>query len=149
METQLEVNCKISNKMKIGIDVHGTIDTNPLFFNNFIRKAQKNGTAVYVISGPPIVDIKKTLNKIGISANNVFVLSVVDYLKKNKAPMWEKANGWWADDETWWASKAKMCKEYGINVLIDDKIEYAVGFNNDDMRFILYKPGSPQLLYLL
>jgi len=133
--------------VNIGLDLHGTIDTNPSFFANFIDKAQENGTFIYIVSGPPIKDIEKTLDELSIPIYTPFVLSIVDYLKEKGALMWKKKNGWWADDEVWWSSKAEICKEYKIKVLVDDKMEYAEYFTSTE-KFILYNNNIVQALTL-
>jgi hypothetical protein len=42
----------------------------------------------------------------------------------------------WCDEETWWDSKARMCKTFEIDYLIDDSLKYKPAFDLIDADFI-------------
>ena len=54
--------------------------------------------------------------------------------------MWQDNKGtWWANDEDWWMSKGKICRDIGADVMIDDHIEFKEGFpDGHPTKFILF-----------
>lgn len=133
--------------MKIGIDVHGTIDWDPEFWRKTIKLFLALGYQVHIISGPEEDRIKKRLEELGIECNDLYIESVADYIKekmiaKNMANFWYDKNGdFWTTDEVWWKSKAEICNELEIDVIIDDRHEYFHHELMHDTRFILYQKG--------
>ncbi len=112
--------------MNIGFDFHGVLEKYPKKFMA-LMKSLKQDNFIFVISGPPLLQVLEELNSTGY--NQVqhfdFVISVVDWLKENDVIMYQHANdSWYCDDEIWWSSKAKICKEHSIDILYDDKLEY-------------------------
>jgi len=125
----------------IGIDLHGVIDKDLEFFKIILGIMMKS-SVVYIISGPPMKDLVEELEFLGIKQGYHFngVLSIVDFLKAIDVKMWQDKNGrWWANEEEWWSSKAKICQGIGVDVMIDDKEEYNKYFDGTGVKFILYK----------
>jgi len=113
--------------LKIAFDIHGTLDKydqlmDLAWFLNRKRYVSSE-TEVWVISGPTREVIKKRLPQ--SLKNTVKIVSVVDYLKSKDVKMWQDANGeWWCKDDEWWSSKGQICKEFGIDILVDNEIKY-------------------------
>lgn len=148
--------------MRIGIDVHGVIDTDPERFKRMMKGFRKPLThfenmklelppsnKVIVVSGPPADQICQELNDLGLRKDEHFdeVVSVVDFLKERNAKMWLDEKGtWWTDDRTWWSSKGRICKAKGIDVLIDDQIRYRPTCKKHGVVFIQYSKEKIQWL---
>ncbi len=131
--------------MIIGIDLHGVIDDDPIWFRDQLEGILAMPTGdygdVYIISGPPKEDIRKELEKHklyqGIHFDEIF--SVVDHLKEKGAEMWQDdRDRWWSHDEEWWKAKAEICEKHKVDMMIDDKKEWAPYFKNIKTKFLLY-----------
>ena len=113
--------------MKIGYDFHGVIEAYPKIFQPKLELLNQE-FEIYIISGPPSQQLKQELEDCGyyLGMHYHSALSVVDWLKNHNVPMDQHTNGsWYCADEIWWKSKAMICEEYGIDMLYDDKLEYA------------------------
>ena len=134
--------------MIIGIDLHGVIDDDVEWFSSYMSslmmecgKWKEPVFTVCVISGPPREDILKELAKhkfhIGLCFDEVY--SVVDHLKEKGAEMWQDDRGrWWTHDKEWWKAKAEICEKHKVDIMIDDKKEWALHFKNIKTKFLLY-----------
>ncbi len=134
--------------MIIGVDLHGVIDDDPNWFRSFIGmltiesgKYREPMSTVCIISGPPKEDIAEELKKHkfihGLDFDEIY--SVVDHLKEKGVEMWQDDRGrWWANDEDWWRAKAEICEKYIVDIMIDDKKEWAPHFKNIKTKFLLY-----------
>lgn len=112
----------------IGFDFHGVLNKYPMKFHKLMEDLIKTKNNIYIISGPPYTQIQEELRNAGYICliHYHHIISVVDYLKRSKAKMYQDAKGdWWTDNDTWWKSKANICKENSIQILYDDKIEYS------------------------
>lgn len=112
--------------MNIAFDFHGVIEKYPDIMKPFMQSI-RHIMWVIVLSGPPEEQIKKELNDAGYTQGVHYdlIISVVDWIKSQGIEMNLNKNGsWYCDDDIWWASKAKICKEKNISILIDDKLEY-------------------------
>ena len=94
----------------------------------------KAGNLVSVLSGPMKEQIEWELDQAGYERDVHYnhVLSVVDWLHYQKQyrnaqfDMWkDEKNTWWTDPATWWSSKAKICNEFGIDIMVDDQEKYS------------------------
>jgi len=114
--------------MRIAIDVHGTIDKNPKLFKLMMEIYLSAGIEVYIVSGPPVEEIHKELEKLKFKLDKHFswIYSVVDYLRSHTTvEMTQDDKGhWWCAEKDWWDSKGMMCKHYNIDVIIDNEIKY-------------------------
>lgn len=132
--------------MKYAFDFHGTINKYPDTFKKLMKFLMQESSIenpieenlIYILSGPPKNQIIKELTKAGFIKNIHYdiVASVVDWLKSSGAKMRQDKKGdWWTDDETWWKSKRRICKEYGIDILFDDKLQYKKGMDQNKTLF--------------
>ena len=128
--------------LKIGIDLHGVIDSNVYKFKSFILACKDVGMTVYIISGPNVEFIKKELqdHKIVRGPHYDGVFSVVDHIQEKGCEMWYDEKGRpWASEEDWWCSKAEICEKLGIDIMIDDSEKYQPYFENIKTKFVLYR----------
>ncbi len=132
---------------RIAFDVHGTLDHDADgLLMGILNGCIKDKDDVYIISGPPIDQIVKELTSLEIDTAYITIISVVDWLKKNDVYMWQDDKGdWWCDDDDWWSSKGKICAEYGITMMFDDKIKYKRSMP-ETTKFILWE-GTKDVTY--
>lgn len=130
--------------MKIAFDLHGVIDKYPKIIYPMIRLLQKMENEICIVSGPEIFMIKEDLEKIKffdmeleLDKWTLNIYSVVDFLIDSGVETWKDKNGnVWADDQSWWDSKAKICQKYKIDFMIDDSKKYESAFDLTDCKFI-------------
>ncbi len=124
--------------MKIAIDLHGTITKYPESFKIMIDIAIDAGHEVIILSGAPEVDVEDELSELGVHRYHR-ILSVVDWLlRRSDVDMWlNKQGSWETDEKIWWSSKAIICKQEQIDILIDDKVGYKPGFEKINTIFVL------------
>ena len=120
--------------MRVGLDIHGVIDSDPVRFLEFAREVKKGcGNDVFIITGPPVNDdLLDELAKFGFIKGIDFdvVLSIQDELEKSNVPVTglDKHGRNHYDDEQWDSCKAKICERYDIDVHIDDTLRYMFYF---------------------
>ncbi len=128
--------------MKIGFDVHGTIDKNPEVFKPMMKALLKVNHEICIISGPPKDQILKELKKLGLIENYHYrkIYSVVDFLLKySDAKMIQDEKGhWWCEDYYWWESKGEICNYYNVEVIYDNEIKYSYDMPNST-KFLYWK----------
>ena len=128
--------------MKIAFDVHGVIDTYPDIIYPMIKLLLKIGNEICIVSGPSKDLIHKDLQKLkfndGIkNYKHLVIYSVVDYLKIDGVKTWTDDKGdVWTDDQNWWNSKARICKTFDIDLIIDDSEKYRSAFKLIKCKFI-------------
>lgn len=115
------------NTFKLGIDIHGVIDSLPEFFSFLTESIIKNGGEVHVITGGSWDKLEETLKTMNINYTHSF--SVYDYLLTHAETIGtiEFSDGTVQkrfNDEEWDACKALYCKENGITLHIDDTLVY-------------------------
>jgi len=128
--------------MRMGFDLHKTIDSKPEFFKYWLEFCVQKNHKVFIISGPPKEEINTELRRLGFECDLHYheIISVVDFLKSTGCKMWQDDLGdWWAEECDWWASKAKICEVQKIDTLVDDKEEYQEHFNGSDTLFWLWR----------
>lgn len=110
--------------MKIGLDIHGTIDRYPIYFREFSELAVKAGHEVHIITGQPWVQVgKKCRDWYHIKYSHHF--SIVDHHKKLGTKMWQdEKKTWWMEAEDWNRSKGDYIHRVGIGLHFDDNWEY-------------------------
>lgn len=124
--------------MKIAFDFHGVLQTYPDRLKSILRPLRIDHTLI-VLSGPPLSQIYKELTQSGYHRgyHYDYALSVVDWLKDKGVQMELNEHGsWYCDDEKWWSAKAEICKEHGIDILFDDKLEYKKYIEDNNPLFI-------------
>ena len=123
------VNEEVVSKFKLGLDVHGVIDSMPEFFSFLTDSFIKNGGEIHIITGGRWdSEFEKQLNNFGVKWTHKF--SVYDYLKELDAEVIGKVQ--FPDgtiqkkfkNEDWDLIKSQYCKENGIDLHIDDTLIY-------------------------
>ena len=128
--------------MRIGIDLHGVIDSDPDLFKGIMSLKSRD---VYIVSGPPKIEIVAELEALGIEKELHYkeVYSIVDFLKEQGVEMWQDKNRrWWSNDKDWLESKAKICDKLSLSYMLDDKEMYKAAFDNIKTEFVLYIQGE-------
>jgi hypothetical protein len=138
-----EYVAKLDRKLKVGFDLHGVLEKYPDEFKPLLRELKSMNVEVWLISGPPIIDIRVELTELDyVPFTDYFdrFESVVDFLKRYPGvDFWQSENGnWWTDDATWWNSKGLICEAYSIDILVDDCLKYKENFRETcETEFIL------------
>lgn len=122
--------------LKIGLDIHNTIDAKPKFFAIFSQRLVEQGHLVFVITGSQKTpQIEKQLKDLGIRYTHFF--SVADHLLlQGKEVFWKDKDNPFFCDEDWNCVKANYCAEQKIDLMIDDSDEYGKFFTTLYMRVI-------------
>ena len=68
------------SKIRIGLDFHGVIDTNPSYFKEFCSAAISIGWKIFIITGGPYEKVKTLLEKWQIPYSEIF--AIYDYYDK-------------------------------------------------------------------
>lgn len=127
--------------MRLGYDLHGSVDRVPEFYKFYFQATmEETGNEIWIISGPPTEEIEKELKDLGFEkgVHYIAAVSVVDFLRARGCKMWlDEKNTWWASDEDWWSSKAEICKECQIEVMLDNNGKYAPYFDKLGLKFEL------------
>lgn len=126
--------------MKLGLDIHGVIDTNPEFFVTMAKACRAAGHEVHIITGGSNDNdwIKNEL--LGYNDGEVWwnaLFSIKDHLRDAKAFTCEElgiASKWPFPELTWNIVKSEYCRENQIDMMIDDMPEYLVHFTTPYMQ---------------
>ena len=115
--------------MKYMVDFHGVVDRKPDFFRTFLGDLVKSNNTVYICSGAKESVVKNKLSKFKIKEGEHYykILSLTDYFENNLPENeieYDFKGNIWVDDTIWWSQKGKFCKDYNIDVIIDDSEEY-------------------------
>ena len=130
--------------MKIGLDVHGCIDSYPDIFSKFSKNLVDKGHEVHIITGRGWDIAEGEVKRLGMSYTHHF--SIVDYHKSLNTPMWRnEKQGWEMDASTWNRSKGDYIWKNGIDIHFDNDHEY-VNWMPDSCTVILV-PENPDFNY--
>ena len=122
--------------MKIGLDVHGVVDTFPRQLGEFAKNLIAEGHEVHIITGQEQVEVEPLVKSLGVPFTHFF--SVVDYNKSIGTDITvDKRGTCWMDKEIWESTKGNYCESEGIDMLIDNSPEY-----------MKYMPDSCSFMYL-
>lgn len=123
----------VQNKaFKLGLDLHGVIDTYPEKFVKLAKSITVSGGEVIICTGS--ADNEK-LHKQLLSYNNgiiwwTSIFSITDYLKSKNIPHTESADGGiQVENVLWDQAKGDWAREFNIDLHIDDSPEYGKYFD--------------------
>lgn len=134
----------MNKEFKLGLDLHGVIDSIPDFFSFLSESFIKNGGDVHIITGGSwSEDLQNQLNSYGIKWTHYF--SVYDYMIDNNykysgeitfndGTVQKRFN-----DSDWNKVKSEYCSRNNISLHIDDKIIYNEHFKTPFCNFWLNK----------
>lgn len=119
--------------MKIGLDLHGVISDIPDTMRMLTKAIINDGGEVHILTGSITEKAKKELSELGFEhgIHYTHVMGLPDYLldrgetptgrdKKHGNPIFP--------DEVWNKGKASYCWRYGIDLHMDDTLEYGDHF---------------------
>lgn len=116
--------------MKIGIDIHGVLDTNP-FFKQMALSMRHDGDEVHIITGTSIELALKDLEKLDMHKgfHYTHLYSITDDLINRGIPVeWKDGNNPFFPYEEWDKAKAEYCAKNGIDIHFDDTKRYGEYF---------------------
>jgi hypothetical protein len=117
--------------IKLGIDIHGVLDTNP-FFKEAAKLFIAAGHEVHIITGAQFNErVKKKFEKLGIEEGTHYThfFSISGYLlEKDVVVRWEDSNNPWFDENAWNTAKSDYCREQAIDIHFDDTDVYSKYF---------------------
>lgn len=120
--------------MKIGLDIHGVIDSNTEMFSQLTKMLVSAGHEVHIITGPDRSKMIRFLEDNEISYTHFFSI-VEDATCNGISVRWDDEGNPWVDGEFWNRSKGRYCQTMGIDLHIDDSKEYGKYFKTPYLQF--------------
>lgn len=124
-------------KLKIGLDYHGVVDTRIEYFTLFAKEAHERGHQIYIITGGPKSSVQKKLDQYNFCYDHIF--AIVDYYQAKDQVSYDANGDFHIAEHLWNKAKGEYCKIEGIDLQIDDSIEYAKWFKTP---YCLYHKDS-------
>lgn len=125
----------MQNPLKIGLDIHGVIDSFPKKFKHLASALLKDGCEVHIITGLKRDNsIEKLLKEAGIQFTHYF--SIVTHLENQGIPIDWREGLPYADEDRWNTAKSEYCKSQGIDFMYDDSPTYLGTFNDIDTTYL-------------
>ena len=117
---------------KLGLDIHGVIDTKPKLFVSLAKFVISHGDEVHIITGVPFDheawDNLKSFNDGEEWWTHRF--SITEYLKaEGHLGTQDKEGRWHFQDKLWDMAKGIYCVKNNIDLHIDDSEEYGKYFS--------------------
>lgn len=112
--------------LKIGLDFHGVITADPAYFKAFTDEAARAGHQIYIITGGPEKVIQDFLSSEGICCYKLF--TILDYYAARGLVTFYPDGNFKMDDELWNSAKGKFCREFKIDIHIDNSQVYGKYF---------------------
>jgi hypothetical protein len=121
--------------LKLGLDIHGVIDADPVYFSNLTKVLVQAGWEIHIITGPTKEKTIPELLKWDIAYTHFF--SIFDYHREIGTQIWfDDKNNPWMERETWDKTKGDYCNKNKITLHIDDTSRYGKYFKT---HFALFK----------
>lgn len=119
---------------KVGIDIHGVIDTYPERFKQLSKALVNSGAEVHIITGSKRDErINKLLSDSEIAFTHYF--SIVEHLEANGQITW-RDNQPYAEESQWNIAKRNYCQAQSIDLMIDDSPIYRDTFVDISTNFL-------------
>ena len=112
--------------MKIGIDYHGVINSNPEFFKKFADSALKENHRIVILSGSSADEVETYLTTYQIPFSEIY--SLLDDFKSRGLVQFYEDGSFFVNNDIWNKAKAKYCLEHKVDVHIDDSMLYGAYF---------------------
>ena len=139
----------MKNNIKIGLDIHGVIDSDPVFFATLISLLRAEGHEVHLLTGREISDeLVAKLNDLGITYDQLF--SITSYHKSIGTYITYKDGNPTQPliaPPLWNRSKAEYSKRVGLGLHIDDSTVYGQYF--EGTQYLVYSPAVRTFLRVL
>ena len=125
----------MNNTLKVGLDIHGVVDTFPEKFKQLAYALVKDGAEVHIITGAKRDStIEKELARTGIRFTHDF--SIVEHLEaKGECIEWRDGLPY-ADEDRWNSAKSEYCEKVGIDFMFDDSPIYLESFHDIDTTYL-------------
>ena len=124
----------MSEIFKVGIDIHGVIDTFPNKFKQLTAALVASGAEVHIVTGSKRdSSIDDLLTKSDIQFTHYF--PIVDYLESTGSVYWKDGRPYVAD-EKWNLAKRDYCQRQAIDFMIDDSAIYRDTFSDISTTFL-------------
>jgi hypothetical protein len=141
-------------KVRVGLDIHGVIDTDPVFFADIAQVVRDRGGEVFIITGREDgVDLRRELEEYGMNSKLYNgILSITSYQKSRGTPVSyldDRKSQPIMEPEVWNPTKAALCASAGIDVMIDDSALYETFFKDIKTQYIIYTPEIKEFLKIL
>lgn len=109
--------------MKVGIDVHGVLDTN-LAFCELSRVLVEAGHEVHIMTGSPRTGkLMAQLTFVGAKWTHFF--SITDHCEELGIKVtYDEIGNPWVDNLEWNRAKGDYAEKVGLDLMIDDSEEY-------------------------
>lgn len=121
--------------MKIGLDIHGVIDSDPAFFSDFTKSMHSIGNEVHIITGEADTPaLRKRLVKWKIKYDELFSITTT-LLKLDYKVWYDRKGDPWFDNEIWNSAKGNYCSIKEIDLHFDDSPEY---FEHFETPFVFF-----------
>ena len=138
-------------EVRLGLDIHGVIDEDPIFFSDLSQTVRGRGGQVFIITGrEDCHDLRQELSDCGMLYDGI--LSITSHQKMLGTPVTylddRKSQPIMAPD-VWNPTKAALCASAGIHVMIDDSALYETFFRDIKTQYIIYTPEIKELLKIL
>lgn len=125
----------MNNTLKVGLDIHGVIDTFPAKFRQLSSALVKDGAEVHVVTGTKRNrNIDQLLADSGIAFTHYF--SIVEHLEASNITVDWRDNLPYANEEKWNTAKREYCKTQGIDLMFDDSSVYLETFHDIDTTYL-------------
>jgi hypothetical protein len=114
---------------KIGLDFHGVINYMPEFFSFFTKAIIDSGGEVHIITGGLYPEEMELIEKYDIKYTKIF--SIREYHKEKGTPTFDNhpVHGFpMVSNEEWDKTKGEYCEREGIDLHIDDTMQYQKNF---------------------
>jgi len=138
--------------IKLGLDVHGVIDTDPEFFSALSKTMVERGHGVYIVTGRE--DCEELTEEIAIKYKVSYntLLSITTYQKEIGTPVSyldDRKSQPIMNPSIWNPTKAALCATAGIDIMIDDSLIYGKYFQDIKTQYITYTPQMKKFLRTL
>ena len=137
--------------VKLGLDVHGVIDSDPDFFSNISVLLYGGNNEIIIVTGRERSEgLMKELARyriiysdiLSITSHQKMLGTPISYLDNRKSqPVMEP--------EIWNPTKASLCASAGIDIMIDDSPIYGRYFQDVRTQYISYTPEVKEFLKIL
>jgi hydroxymethylpyrimidine pyrophosphatase-like HAD family hydrolase len=138
------------NSIKVGFDIHGVIDRDPVLFAKLTRKLKESGHQVHILTGRELgEEILSKLNGLDIVYDQLF--SITSYHKAIGTYITYKDGDITQpliSPPKWDRTKADYADREGLDVHFDDSTVYGDYFTKNT-QYILYTPYIRTFLSLL
>ena len=138
-------------ELRLGLDIHGVIDSDPVFFSELSQTVHERNGEVFIITGR-----EKCAELLGeVEYYKVVykdILSITSYQQALGTPISylddRKSQPVMAPD-IWNPTKAALCASANIHIMIDDSTIYEPFFQEIKTQYMVYTPEVKEFLKIL